>query len=462
MLKHLRLGVLAVVALLACAISEQGQQAPVNGQAGGGPGGAPVGPTQTDRYRSDFVKLGGNAADGLLYNPVLPGANPRVAVVATYQVPATELANRGYRVMFVRHTNQPDEVASPLEGFEEISRGIAYLRKLPGVKRVVVIAWGSGAGTMIFYADVAEHGPAACQGKEILYPCKTPEASGLAKPDGVILLDPGLGAGSKVVRLDPAYESGSHTKLDLDVFAAANGYDAKTGTATYPADFRKRYFAAQSARNNQIIDDAVARLKLLDQGKGSTAADEPLLIPGGAETGSMAGLHYSDLNLLSHTKRPHTLLKADGSKPDVILKSIRPPTGPVGEDAIKKLLSQGDRLRQGNYTLRQFLANDAIRTTKDFALTDDDVIGMDWKSSNAGSPAQAEGISVPTLVMTNTCFQFVVPSEIVYDHLAAKDKTMAGVEGSEHFFTPCAPQYGDTKKRLFDFVDGWLAKPGRF
>jgi hypothetical protein len=69
---------------------------------------------------------------------------------------------------------------------------------------------------------------------------------------------------------------------------------------------------------------------------------------------------------------------------------------------------------------------------------------------------------VPTLVLTNTCFQFVVTSEIVYDHLAAEDKTFAGVEGSEHFFTPCGPQYGDTMKRLFDLVDDWLSKPTRF
>jgi hypothetical protein len=441
----------------------QGQQAPAGGQVNGGTGGrAPVGPTQTDRYRSDFVKLGGNAEDGLLYEPVKPGANPRVAVVATYQVPATELADRGYRVLFVRHTARPGEIPSPLDGFEEISRGIAHLRKLPGVKRVVVIAWGGGAGTMIFYADVAERGPAACQGKENLYPCKTQEASGLAKPDGVILLDPGLGAGTKLLHLDPAYEGASRSWLDLDMFAAANGYDAKTGTATYSTEFRKRYFAAQSARNNQIIDDAVARLKLLDQAKGATAADEPLIVPGGVNTGGAASMHYVDLTLQSHTKRPHTLLKADGSTPEVILKSIRPSTGPIGEEGIKKALSPDDRPGRATYTVRQFLANDAIRTTKDFAVTDDDVVGVDWKSSNTGSPAQAEGISVPTLVMTNTCFQFVVPSEMVYDRLAAKDKTMAGVEGSEHFFRPCAPQYGDTKQRLFDFVDGWLAKPKRF
>jgi hypothetical protein len=35
-------------------------------------------------------------------------------------------------------------------------------------------------------------------------------------------------------------------------------------------------------------------------------------------------------------------------------------------------------------------------------------------------------------------------------------------EGSGHLFTPCRPEYGDTKKRSLDYIDSWLAKPGRF
>jgi hypothetical protein len=201
---------------------------------------------------------------------------------------------------------------------------------------------------------------------------------------------------------------------------------------------------------------------VLEQAKGNSPADEPLVVPGGVNVGDVASLHHTDLSILSHTKRPHTLLKADGSKPEVILRSIRPTNGPVGVEAIQTVVSRMDRPARSEYTLREYLANDAIRTTKNYALTEDDIVGADWKSSNTATPAQAAGVSVPTLVMTNTCFQFVVTSEIVYDHIAAKDKTFAGVEGSEHFFTPCAPQYGATMKHLFDFVDVWLGKPGRF
>ena len=48
------------------------------------------------------------------------------------------------------------------------------------------------------------------------------------------------------------------------------------------------------------------------------------------------------------------------------------------------------------------------------------------------TPANAEGITVPSLVMTMGCHYLVVPGEIIYDHLAAKDKTYATVEGATH------------------------------
>src|SRR3984957_15404000 len=278
MYEHSRVATLAVVALLAYVAGAQGQETPAAGGATAGrPGGGrpSVGPAVTDRYRSGFVKLGGTAADGLLYEPVTPGPNARVALLATYDVPTTELANRGYRVLFVRHANRPGQLESPVDGFEETSRGIAYLRRLHGIDRVVLVGWGGGAKEVIFYADIAERGPAGCQGKEVLYPCQTQEASGLEKPDGVVLFDPGLGSLTQASAVDPAYDGSGRSKLDLDMYAAANGYDAKSGSANYSANFRKRFFAAQSARNDQIIDNAVARLKILDQGNGASTVDEP-------------------------------------------------------------------------------------------------------------------------------------------------------------------------------------------
>jgi hypothetical protein len=60
-----------------------------------------------------------------------------------------------------------------------------------------------------------------------------------------------------------------------------------------------------------------------------------------------------------------------------------------------------------------------------------------------------------------TCHYLLVPGEIIYDHIAARDKVYAAVEGATHGFAPCRPEYGDTTKRTFDYLDTWLSQ-GRF
>jgi hypothetical protein len=423
-------------------------------------------PVDNDRYRSTIVELGGGARVGLLYTPKMPGPNARVAVLYSnrnfgFDPPAAELASRGHRVLFVSYPPlRASEIAMPLDGFLEASRGISFLRTLPGVERVVAMGWGAGAGSMTLYAALAARGPAACQGQHVIHPCPAEQAAGLARPDGLILLDPGLA--TRPSNIDPAFDGKLRSRSDLDMYAAANGYDIKSGVASYAPQFRQRYFAAQHARNEHNIDAAIARLKVLEQDSTRLSRDEPLFVPGAVNAGEMASLARADRRILSHTKRPHVLLKADGTRSPAVLHSIRPVTSLQGEAALQERVSKMARPNSDRYTLREFLANDAIRTTKDFALTEDDIVGVDWKSAVTGTPANAAGVAIPTLVMTMTCFQFVVPSEIIHDHLAAADKTLAGVEGADHEFMPCAPQFGDTKRALFGFIADWLGRPGRF
>ncbi len=421
---------------------------------------SPVGPVQTEQFHATFVKLGAEKMDGVLYEPETPGTNSRIALVYTFPratfdaVPPSEMAKRGYRVLLVTPYTEDE---SPLDGVAETSGAIVYMRSLPGVQRVVVMGHSGGGRLMAFYANVALNGPSGCQQPELLYRCKSDEVTGLAKPDGVVLLDPSPGTINSAASVDPAFEGNKRTRSELDMYAAANGYDAKTGGANYSAGFIKQFYAAQSARNQQLIDSAVARLQLLEQGKGAFPDDEPLVILGMVNGGDAVRLYHTDLNIQSRTKRPRTLLKADGSMPEVIVHSVRPATG--ARD-MRNIGSLGNASL--NTTVRDFLANYALRTTKDFALTENDILGVDWKSSLRSTPLSAEGITVPTLVLSMNCYFFIVSDEIIFEHLAAKDKTFAVVEGAVHGFTPCKPEYGDTVKRTFDFVDRWLAKPERF
>ena len=114
------------------------------------------------------------------------------------------------------------------------------------------------------------------------------------------------------------------------------------------------------------------------------------------------------------------------------------------------------------FTVRQFLASEAIRTTKEYKMTEDSITGIDWASSSTGAPSNIEGVTVPLLIMTMTCHYFLVPDEIIFDHAASKDKQIVYVEGASHGFTPCRPEYGDTVKRTFDYLGGWLNDGKRF
>jgi pimeloyl-ACP methyl ester carboxylesterase len=421
---------------------------------------APVGPLQSERFHAVYVRLGSNSDEGLLYEPVTAGSNTRIALLYTHPDGNTfnveigpALANRGYRVLMVNHHGDEDSPAVYVAG---VSRGISYLRTLPGVQRVVIVGHSGGGHLIAFYANVAENGRAGCQGPEKIYPCKSEDVAGLAKADGVVLLDPTLGAFHQMSSVDPAVESAVRN-ASLDMFAAANGFDEATKRATYSPGFAKRFYAAQAARNTRIVDNALERLKVIDAGKGQFTDDEPLVIPGMGVNATGARLYQPDVSFVSRTKHPHTLLKADGTQPDVIVHSVRSPSGMQAVAALGTLNAMSQ-----NTTVRRFLANSAIRTTPDFAITTDDIVGVNWRSSINSTPGNAEGITVPTLVLSMSCHYLVVPGEIIYDHLAARDKTFAVVEGATHLFTPCKPEYGDTVKRSFDSVDGWLGKAGRF
>ncbi len=309
---------------------------------------------------------------------------------------------------------------------------------------------------MAFYQNVAEHGPAACAGPEKIYPCDGEQLKELLKPDGMILLDSTLGTFHSMSAVDPAVD-GDKRIPSLDMFSAANGYDTTAKQAQYSADFAKRFYAAQAARNATIVDNAVARFSALKQGKGQFTDDEPLVIRGMGADAAGARLYQPDPSFAAHTKKPHTLLKADGTQVEGIVPSVRPPTGQQFAAALNAL-----HVMNQDTTVRQFLAHSAIRTRPDFAITADDIVGVNWASAVNSPPANVEGISVPALVLSNSCHYLLVPEEIIFDHLGSKDKTLVFVEGSTHNFMPCRPEYGDTVKHAFDYVDSWLSKPGRF
>jgi hypothetical protein len=416
---------------------------------------------QSQPIRTTYVKLG--SSNAILMEPATPGPKSHIALVYTY--PGTslslstevnnfnhpsgpQLAGRGYRELLLNHS-----IAGPKVGYESIApaigQAIKYARSLPGVDTVLLLSHSIGGPLAAFYENVAENGPRACQGAGKIYPCRGDLLKDLPKADGVIFTDSHLGEGFRLLTyLDPAVSDEAHPlkrNRAFDIFDVANGYNGKKG-ATYSSAFLKNFFAAQAARNEKLISDAKARLTAIENGKGKYKRDEPFEV---AEANARA--LQTDTSLISRSRNEHPLLKNDGTTVKQVIRSVRPPMG------------QEDNI--GNYeqySVRGFLAGEAVRTTTDYMMTENSITGIDWASSNTSAPSNIEGIKVPVLIMAMTCHYFVVPDEILFDHATSKDKQLVYVEGASHGYTPCRPEYGDTMKRTFDYLDKWLSENNRF
>jgi hypothetical protein len=240
------------------------------------------------------------------------------------------------------------------------------------------------------------------------------------------------------------------------MFDPRNGYNPDTKGGTYTPEFLRRYFAEQGARQNRLIDDALGRLAIIEKGEGNYKDDEPYIVLGSSvHAYDGARIDLADMKLVSKTRAPHTLLKADGSAPVQILNSTRPPLANSAET---------DRLERTtqDVTVRHFLTFLAMRTTEGYKMSEDNIVGVEWRSVANSVPGNVQGIKVPSLFMSATCAPHLVFTEVAYDLSAAKDKQFVGVDGADHQLRPCKPEFGDTFKRSFDYIDQWLLKPGRF
>lgn len=457
----MRYGNATVLALAFC-LSAPGievlAQSQNNPPASGADGG------QGEPYRTVYLRPGGST-EALLYEPTILGPKAGTGLVFShpnrdnFNAPiGREMAERGYRVLTVNFRGENDYARGLPESYlPSISAGIAHLRSLPGVERVVLVGHSGGSHVGTLYQNVAENGPSACSGPEKIYPCPAEGLESLEKADGLVLLDPTLGAAHNMSAIDPALLDDGSRDPALDMFDPANGYDLDAKTASYSPEFARRFYAAQAARNERLVEDALARGQLISEGEGEFANDEPLVVRGVGVGAAGARLYQPDPSLAAHTKRPYLVLRADGTEEEMIIRSVRPASG-------QQVLGRFDELDLMNYatTVTRFLADSAIRTTPDYAFTEDDIVGIDWATSFTSTPSNAGGVTAPALVVSMTCHYLMVPAEIIFDRLGSSDKSYVGLEGAAHSFRACSPEYGDTTKRLFDFVDGWLSAEGRF
>jgi hypothetical protein len=401
-----------------------------------------------------YIQFDEFTVKGALYRPE-PGRERNVAVLLIHRVnnylghiAAWELANRGYLVLAMNSRFDNNEAAVIWEVIAlDVKSGVEYLRKQPGVRRVILFGHSGGAATLSFYQAVAEKGTDFCRTPEKLTACG-PELANLPKADGLILVDASLGNPVGLLRgLNPAVRTEGDAKSiepELDPFNPANGFDPKG--STYSAEFKQKYYAAQSARMNRLIAMASEQARRLGTPAAPFPDDNVFFIV------RAQGARLQDAETLAGaaTASPRKHLKNDGSVVTEVVSPVRPATA-VRPDQNAQF-EGGARV----LTLKSFLTATAIRSTNSMT-------GVEWCSTNNSTPCAIGQIGAPLLVAAMGGNTGLRDNEMVYEMAASKDKDFVVVEGATHNIEPCTQcearkgQYNNATKNFFNYVNRWIS-----
>ncbi|MBX9759529.1 MAG: hypothetical protein K2Y29_12215 [Beijerinckiaceae bacterium] len=406
-----------------------------------------------------YVQFSPSATKGALYSPD-SGRASNVAFLSIHRtsnfmniIGNAELAKRGFLTLGMNPRSDNNEAIVEFENVAlDIKQGVEFLRKQPGVTKVVLIGFSGGGPATSFYQATAEQGVSFCQGPGKLVQCSD-ALKDLPKADGLFLLDAHPGNTINALRsLNPAVtDENNPDKIDpaLDPFNPANGFNAK-GHSVYAPDFLDRYFKAQAARMNRLIDKALAMRADVAAGKALTTDDAPFIV-----YRNRARLMDFSMSVHPGSTRPQKLIRDDGSISTEVVQSVRVPL--TQNERLDRTLSNGTMF----LTLKSFLSANAIRAK-------DSMVDIDWCSSNNSTPCAVRQISVPTLIAAMGAHYFIADNEIHYDVAASKDKDFIVIEGAVHGQAGCEPcskvtgrSYANATKNLYDYVAKW-ASAGRF
>jgi pimeloyl-ACP methyl ester carboxylesterase len=400
-----------------------------------------------------YVQFSPGSVKGALYTPD-SGPAPHVAFLIIHRTanvlasPATrELARRGFMVLAINPRSDNNETIVNFEANAlDIKSGIDFLRKRPGITKVVLWGHSGGGPATSFYQAVAETGSSYCRGANKLIECDS-MLDGLPKADGLVLVDAHPGVSVNGLRsLNPAViDERDPRKIDpaLDPFNPANGYES--GASRYSDEFKRKYFKAQADRMNRLIDSALAALKAMKQGTVAYPDDDAMVVT------RFEGARLMELDPSIHhgTLKPEKLLKNDGTVVTQLVDSVR--LAARGYDKRNASFEGGARIM----TLHSFLSANAIRAK-------DSLDEIDWCSSNNSTRCAVQKITIPTLMIAMGAHYFLRDGEIHYQASASRDKEFIVIEGATHGITPCTPceatpgQYSNSTANFFNYVTKWI------
>jgi pimeloyl-ACP methyl ester carboxylesterase len=412
----------------------------------------------------EFIALGRVSA--ALYKPDT-GPAPHVGFVIGHRtanylnhIACRELSSRGFLALCFNTRFQNNETQVRWEETPlDVKAAVEFVRRQPAITKVILFGHSGGGPLMSLYQAVAENGPAYCQKPERLVKCGD-DVRGLPRADAIVFADAHAGNPVQTLRsLNPSVRiDGAKRNVDpaLDPFDEKNGFNPK-GASHYSKAFQDRYFAAQAARMNELIDRALAIQERMRKGDYPYSDDEILLIPSGGNPGAGAGgdakLATLDPSIadLQSTARPEKLLRNNGSIVTQIVRSVA--VAEPGMARTNRDFDTGTKI----FTLKSFLSANATRATSANG-------GIDYCSSNNSTTCAVQSISVPMMIAAMGAYQFIRDDEIIFDKSASKDKDYFVLEGAVHGFTPCTAcettpgQYSNSVKNLFDYIRDWTNK----
>jgi pimeloyl-ACP methyl ester carboxylesterase len=237
--------------------------------------------------RPAFVQFSPSTTKGALYRPN-SGPAPHVAVILTHRtanflshIATREFSRRGFLVLAMNPRFENNEAAVNWDEITlDIKSGVEFLRKQPGIAKVILFGHSGGGTSMSYYQAVAEKGPAICRDAAKLVPC-TNALAGLPPADGAVFMDAHPGNSINGLRsINPAIIGNDPTKIDpaLDPFSLKNGFNPN-GPSNYSAEFQARYFKAQAARMSERIAAALATQEKMKKGEYPYPDDDIVIVP---------------------------------------------------------------------------------------------------------------------------------------------------------------------------------------
>ena len=389
-------------------------------------------------YAADFGK-----SRGILYMP--PGKKPRTVVIMAhpraefsmhYSIPYWVEAGFAAFGFNTRYLNN-DSTMLHENLLLDLAAGIKFLREEAGFERIVMLG-NSGGGSLFSYYDSQARTP---KGERVAAPPGggPPDLNKCDLPtcDGFIVLAAHPGQGMVLMScLDAAVVDESDplaTEPELDMYDERNGFRAPPAESRYSKEFLERYRAAQRARCARI--DAIARRYIAEANQGRLAM----------RASDFASRSADDRNYASRRAMAprYMIVYRTQANPNYLDLSIDP-----SERAVGSIIMPRPDL--GNYSpfgLGRIVTPDAWLST--------------WSglSSFAKTAANLPRVSVPTLVVGANGDQDIFNSDIKaeYEASGASDKTIAFIEGADHFMRAGGTKshLGDPRPRLMKVLTEW-------